>query len=353
MSAFAFGIDSVSGASRDELFAYSRFTGLSRHAVALTAALLMMGAASALALDGSQQPEGQKIPLKPYASAEQALRAGLDDLQAGNAQSSVDALTYAAEGGQVLAQWKLGSMYASGEGVLRDDLKAYHYFQELIDNYNEDDPNRRDLGAISRAFVKVGVYCLNGIANSDVKPDAGRAMEMFQFAAINFGDPDAQYHLALMYMDGSAGLTKNNMQAARWLGLAAEKRHHPAQARLGHLLFVGDGVPRQRGRGLMWLTVAKNAAKSPKEDWIKELFIKDYNTASDDDRQIASIYISARGGAGEVETPPAPNLAAGWISAGHALLPPLTRLLGSAPMSAFDGQDKPQDSSDVATVPQQ
>ena len=55
----------------------------------------------------------------------------------------------------------------------------------------------------------------------------------------NFGDPDAEYNLARMYMDGAAGLTKNNMRAARWLALAAEKHHHPAQALLGHLLFAG------------------------------------------------------------------------------------------------------------------
>ena len=37
---------------------------------------------------------------RAIASAEQALRAGIDDLNAGNAASSVDALTYAAEGGR-------------------------------------------------------------------------------------------------------------------------------------------------------------------------------------------------------------------------------------------------------------
>jgi TPR repeat protein len=351
MSAVAFDIDCVCRASSDGQFTSSRFAGVKCRVVALTAALLVMGAASALALDGSQQPEGQKIPLKPYTSADEALRAGLDDLQAGNAKSSVDALTYAAEGGQVLARWKLGSMYASGEGVPRDDLKAYHYFQELIDNYNEDEPNRRDLGAISKAFVKVGVYILNGIPNSEVKADPERAMEMFQYAATNFGDPDAQYNLARMYMDGAGGLAKNNMRAARWLSLAAEKRHHPAQALLGHLLFVGDGVPQQRGRGLIWLTIAKSAAKGPKDDWIKDLFVKDYNAASDDDRQIASIYISERASAGEAEPPPS-NPVSGWLASGRSILPPMPRMLGSAPMSAFAGPDKPQDNTDLATVPQ-
>src|SRR6202012_1823943 len=194
----------------------------------------------------------------------------------------VEALTYAAEGGQPLAQWKLGRMYARGEGVPRDDTKAYSYFERLVESYNEDDPDRPDIAAISNAFVSVGVYCLNGIPNSEIKADPERALEMFQYAAANFGDPDAQYNLARMYMDGAAGLAPNNMRAARWLALAAEKGHHPAQALLGHLLFLGEGVPRQRARGLMWLSIAKNGAQGPKDEWIRELHAKDYGAASDD-----------------------------------------------------------------------
>ena len=212
----------------------------------LGAAFALAGSLPAAALDGSQPATLDKIPLKMFKSAQQALRAGIDDLRAGDAKSSVEALKYAAAGGQSLAQWKLGRMYAQGQGVPHDDYQAYQYFDQLIQSYNEDEPDRRDISAVSNAFVAVGVYCLNGIANTEVKSDPERALEMFQYAATNFGDPDAQYNLARMYMDGAAGLTKNNMRAARWLALAAGKRHHPAQALLGHLLFVGDGVPRQR-----------------------------------------------------------------------------------------------------------
>ena len=72
---------------------------------------------AALAFDGATSDPPVKISPKSYASAEQALRAGLDDLNAGDAASCVDALTYAAEGGQPVARWKLGEMYADGVGV--------------------------------------------------------------------------------------------------------------------------------------------------------------------------------------------------------------------------------------------
>jgi TPR repeat protein len=315
--------------------------------VAALAALLALAASCpALALDGSQPSPLDKIPLKLFKSAQQALRAGIDDLRAGDAKSSVEALKYAAAGGESLAQWKLGRMYAQGQGVPHDDFQAYQYFDQLIQNYNEDEPERRDISAVSNAFVAVGVYCLNGIPNTEVKPDPERALEMFQYAATNFGDPDAQYNLARMYMDGAAGLTKNNMRAARWLALAAEKHHRPAQALLGHLLFVGgDGVPRQRARGLMWLTIAKSAAQGPKDDWMNDLYAKDFATASDDDRQIAALYLSDHAKGGGLPPPPDAVAARGLLpTLGN--LPPPPRLFGSAPMAAFDSPE------DAASPPQ-
>jgi TPR repeat protein len=299
---------------------------------------VVAAATPAFALDSNKTSDPGKIAAPTFGSAKEALQAGLHDLLAGDPQSSVEALTYAAEGGQPLAQWKLGRMYARGEGVPRDDTKAYSYFERLVESYNEDDPDRPDIAAISNAFVSVGVYCLNGIPNSEVKPDPERALEMFQYAATNFGDPDAQYNLARMYMDGAAGLARNNMRAARWLALAAEKGHHPAQALLGHLLFLGEGVPRQRARGLMWLSIAKNGAQGAKDEWIRELQARDYMASSDDDREVAAAYLSARGKdsreavAGEPKGPPQPR---GFI-AGFAQLPPMPHMFNGAPPPNFD-----------------
>ena len=60
----------------------------------------------------------------------------------------------------------------------------------MVEDYDEDQPDRRNLSAISNAFVAVGVYCLNGIPNSEVRPDPQRAHELFQYAATIFGDPE-------------------------------------------------------------------------------------------------------------------------------------------------------------------
>ena len=259
----------------------------------LTVALL---GGPASALDGSTTPSDQKIvPSRTYKSAREALRIGVDDLHAGDAQSSVQALTYAAEGGEPLAQWKLGSIYAAGEVVPRNDLLAYKYFDQLVERFDEDDSDQRSLTAVANAFVQVGLYNLKGIPGSEIKPDPERAVELFEIAATRFGDADGQYNLARMFIEGAGGLDKDKLRAAKWLGLAAEKGHRDAQAVLGHMLFRGDGVPRQAARGLMWLSMAALGTKSPRDAWIRDLEVKDNGAATDGERNAAAAFLAARG----------------------------------------------------------
>jgi TPR repeat protein len=263
---------------------------------AFAAGLYVASSTGALALDGSGgcNPPAKASP-QTFASAQEALNAAVKEIRAGDPKCSVQALTYAAEGGEPLARWTLGNMYATGDVLPRDEVRAYKYFEQVVDSYNEDDLDNHDIAAISRAFVAVGEYNLSGIPNSEIKPDPERALDMFQFAATNFGDPQAQYELGRMYMEGAAGLTKDKMRAARWFGLAAEKGYAGAQALLGHLLFQGDGVPRQRGRGLMLLSLAKDGANGSKDLWIRDLHAKDYAAASDEDREAGAAYLSSHG----------------------------------------------------------
>ena len=262
---------------------------------------IMAGSVPAHAMDGRNTNLPKKTPSNIFVSGQQALRAGLEDLKAGNTESSLAALTYAAANGQSLARWKLGEMYANGDGVPRDDSKAYHYFNQLVEDYDEDQPDIRALGAISSAFVSVGAYCLNGIPNSNMRPDPRRAHELFQYAATIFDDPNAQYNLAHMYLVGAGGVAKDDISAIRWLALAAKQGHPPSQALLGHMLFLGDVVLDQRVRGLVWLELAKNAASNPKDQWIHELYQRDFQAATDKDRKaaIALLQEAAKG------TPPA------------------------------------------------
>jgi uncharacterized protein len=224
-------------------------------------------------------------------SPAEAFRTGAQALRAGDTNGGVRALEYAAANGHPIAQWKLGRMYAEGDGVTRDNLRAFEYFRGIADAHAEDSPSAPQARFIANAFVALGSYYLTGIPNTVVKPDTLRAREMFAYAASYFGDPDAQYHLGRLYLDG-VGTAKEPKLAARWLGLAANKGHFQAQAVLGAMLFKGDALPRQGALGLMWLTLASDAA--PQEAWIKELYDAAFKQASDSERQLALVYIERR-----------------------------------------------------------
>jgi uncharacterized protein len=254
---------------------------------------MILGLSPAIALDGATNND-KKVPLGGYTSRQEALRVGEEDLRAGRVEASVEALTYAADSGEVIAQWKLGQMYAKGDGVPRDDSNAYHYFNLIVENYDEDKPEQQDETAISDAFVAVGVYCLKGIPNSDVKSDLHHAHELFQYAATTFADPNAQYNLAHMYLIGAGGLVKDRVAALRWLAVAAKKGHPPSQALLGHMLFRGNGALDQRARGLMWLGLANDGAANSRGPWIRELYERDFRDASDTERLAAASMRDAR-----------------------------------------------------------
>jgi hypothetical protein len=236
-------------------------------------------------------PQGgglSNLPLNGLTSF-QALQSGTRALRAGDTQAGVSALEYAAANGQPMAAWKLGRMYADGDGVKRDDLRAFTYFRGIADAHAEEAPGTPQAPFVANAFVALGSYYLDGIANSDVKADAARAREMFAYAASYFGDSDAQYHLGRMYLDGQGGI-REPKQAVRWLALAARKNQYQAQAVLGAMLFKGEYVPRQGPSGLMWLTLARDAA-SPRETWISDLYAAALKQATEDERALALVYL--------------------------------------------------------------
>ena len=202
------------------------------------------------------------------------------------AAPSLNSLQYAAEGGHPVAQWKLGRMYADGDGVIQDDLRAFEYFSRIANAHAEDSPSAPQATIVANAFVALGRYYLNGIPNSKIKPDSDRAREMFSYAASYFGNADAQYDLARLYLKTPDASRDDYRYGARWLGLAAQKGQHQAQAMLGQMLFAGDRLPRQAARGLMWLTLARDSA-GPDEVWIKESYNRAIAKANDNDRAMA------------------------------------------------------------------
>ena len=107
-----------------------------------TIVALMMGtallAAPALAFDGApiSRPALSVQPPPSITSKKPVPSASVPE----SAASSLSALQYAAEDGHPIAQWKLGRMYAEGNGVAQNDLLAFDYFSRIANAHAEDSP---------------------------------------------------------------------------------------------------------------------------------------------------------------------------------------------------------------------
>jgi exopolysaccharide production negative regulator len=240
----------------------------------------VLGLEPAFAFDGTTTPN--PVALAPSDPMHNSTNRALDEKN-----KALTALQYAAEQGQPAAQWKLGRMYADGDGVPQDQMRAFNYFSEIANTHPDENPGTPQARFVANAFVALGRYYQSGIPNSKIKANTARARELYVYAATYFGDADAQYELGRLYLDSTPA---DPHEAARWFQLAANKGQCRAEAALGDILFQGQHVPRQAARGLMWLTLSKDCAGQD-EAWVKPLYDNAFHRASDDERAMALVYL--------------------------------------------------------------
>ncbi len=228
------------------------------------------GAAPALALDPNLTPAA-------------AFRSGYQAYKAGDSQTALEALGFAADKGHPGAMWKLGRMYATGDLVKEDDGKAMELFSKVADQYADENPRGPDAPFVSDAFVSLGNYFEAGVPGA-VKADPDKARGYYSYAASYFGDPQAQYSLAEMLRAGEGG-KKDQRQAARWYKLAAQKGHARAQAQLGRLMLEGVGIQRSPVKGLMWLSIAQLGGRG--DPTIQALHEEAFSAAEEAQRRAA------------------------------------------------------------------
>jgi len=205
--------------------------------------------------------------------AAQAMASALDGAGGGIPMGEqIAALEAAAAAGDTMALWQLGLMYESGEGVTQDKAKAFAYFSQIADQHADAAPRGVEADIVAQSFVKMGEYYREGVPEAGIPQDDNYSTRLILHAASYFGDADAQYRVGELYLDND-GLGENPIQSARWLSLAARKGHAAAQAKLGDMLFNGDGeLDPNPVEGLMWLTVAsRRAVGTIDSGWINDL----------------------------------------------------------------------------------
>jgi uncharacterized protein len=111
-----------------------------------------------------------------------------------------------AEQGDADAQFHLGVMYESGQGVLRNDAEAIKWYRKAAE---QDD---------AVAQFNLGVMYAKG---QGVSPNHAEAALWYRLAA-DHGLAGAQFNLGMMYVEGQ-GVSPDYVQAAMWLTLAASQ----------------------------------------------------------------------------------------------------------------------------------
>ena len=89
----------------------------------------------------------------------------------------------------------------------------------------------------------------NGVATN-----ATEAQKWYRKAA-DKGDARAQYNLGVMYYNGQ-GVTKDEVEAVKWYRKAADQGHAPAQHNLGVMYANGHGVVKDEVEAYKWLLLA-------------------------------------------------------------------------------------------------
>jgi hypothetical protein len=109
-----------------------------------------------------------------------------------------------AEQGDADAQFRLGVMYESGQGVLRNEAEAINWYRKAAE---QDD---------AVAQFNLGVMYAKGVS-----PNHAEAALWYRCAA-DHGLAGAQFNLGMMYVDGH-GVTQDYVLAHMWLDLAASQ----------------------------------------------------------------------------------------------------------------------------------
>jgi TPR repeat protein len=190
----------------------------------------------------------------------------------------------AADQGLGPAQYKLGLMYQRGKGVTKDDTQAAKWFRLAADQGD------------SRAQFNLGVAYDNG---QGVSEDDVQAIKWFRLAA-DQGLADAQYNIGFMYRQGQ-GVPKDDAQAVKWFRLAAEQNNAQAQNYLGFMYRNGRGVPQDYAEAAKWTRLAADQGYAEAQSNLGATYYNGEGVPQDDAQAVKWFRLAADQGYTEAQ----------------------------------------------------
>lgn len=151
--------------------------------------------------------------------ATDALAGAIKAIEAGHHSQAVQLLTPIANGGNSMAQYRLGMLHYMGQGVPEDEVQAIFWWKKAAAQ------------GYSEAMFQLGSAYLFGSQAAKTVPDPDREAATWYFQAASAGHAEAQYHLGLLFLAGK-GVVDSKAEATRWLKKAAGQGHAEAKKAL-------------------------------------------------------------------------------------------------------------------------
>jgi exopolysaccharide production negative regulator len=230
------------------------------------------------------------------ASAQAAIERGLAAYQAGSREAAIAALSEAASRGDAsarfAAEFYLARIYAENIAVGADQTKAFVLFRKLADeNLNVDPETSKRAPFIAKALIALAGYVRTGLGDIDLAPNPGRAVDYLHHAAVFFGDHDAQFELARIYLGGDAS-ADDVRRGLHYLAALTEESHAPAQALLAELFWRGRHVKKDERRALALVSIAAENAPSHERIWIDDTYATIYCATTESTREQAERLVA-------------------------------------------------------------
>src|SRR5581483_6029927 len=123
----------------------------------------------------------------------------------------------------------------------------------------------------AKALTALAGYLREGVKEIGVAPDPERAVDYLNHAATFFGDKDAQFELAKVYLSGD-GSGEDVKRGMHYLSVLTEESYPAAQALLADLLWRGRYVKKDERRALALITMAAQNAPQHERIWIEDIY---------------------------------------------------------------------------------
>ncbi|MDE1930223.1 MAG: SEL1-like repeat protein, partial [Alphaproteobacteria bacterium] len=185
------------------------------------------------------KPTPEKVTQTAEAAASAAARQAADANVPKDPAKLAAWLEQRAKTGDPVAEYRLGVLYALGQGVKQDYAHAAQLFKAAAD------------GGVAEAQYNVAVMYSEGMG---VQRDPAQAVTWYEKAAEQ-GNANAAFNLGVAYSNG-AGVQQNIQEAARWFRRAAAAGVINAQFNLGLLYERGEGVPQSLVEAYAWYAAA-------------------------------------------------------------------------------------------------